>query len=433
MEIGANPILSAPLALPRTTGVTVNALLPGITYPGQDEALEWTSISPRIGVTYALGTARQTLLRASYNRYVSQMGSTVAGSSPVGNSYFAIYGLDENNDKVIQRGELRTIRNFAGINPAAPSSLTSTRRIDYDMNPPTTDELVFGVDRELFADFVVGASFTHRRNKDLVALRYEKTQGTGDWYTTDDFVQQGTVLGEPVYGLKTGIAAPVFSVITNRPDYTQTFNGVELTATKRMSNDWMLRFNAAYNDYTDDCGEDSFANPTKALNSTGIVNGAAAYAGAPACTGGQVAPQSAGSGAFGNVFVNSRWSLNLNGVYVFPWDINVGASLNARQGYPAVYRQNVGGLTGAIATVPNVVPEPIGETRFANVYQLDLRVAKDFRIMDRLGVTLSADVFNLPNQRTILQRNTQNAIVSAAPITEIQAPRVWRFGAKITY
>jgi hypothetical protein len=199
-----------------------------------------------------------------------------------------------------------------------------------------------------------------------------------------------------------------------------------------MSNDWMMRMNAAFNDYTDDCGEDSFANPTKALNATGIVNGAAAYGGAPACAGGQVAPQSAGSGAFGNVFVNSRWSFNLNGVYVFPWDINVGASFNARQGYPAVFRQNVAGV-GLIGTLPNVVPEEIGDTRYENVYQLDLRIAKDFRIMNRLGVTLSADVFNLPNQRTILQRNTQNATVDVARITEIQAPRVWRFGAKITY
>lgn len=439
MEISANPILGSALTLPRTNGTTVNALLPGISFPGQDKALEWKSISPRIGVTYALGTGRQTLLRGSYNRYVSQLGSTVASSSPVGNSYFAIYGLDLNGDRTIQREELKTVRNFAGINPANPTSLTSTRRVDYDMNPPTTDELVLGIDRELWTDFVIGASVTHRRTSDLVALRYEKTQGVGNFYTTADYIpfvnasgNPVTVAGTQVYGLKPGVAAPVFSVITNRPNYEQTFSGLELTATKRMSNDWMLRFNAAFNDYTDDCGTDSFANPTPALNSTGIVNGAAAYGGAPACAGGQVAPQSAGSGAFGNVFVNSRWSMNLNGVYVLPWDINVGASFNARQGYPAVFRQNVPGV-GLIGTVGGVVPEPIGDTRFENVYQLDMRIAKDFRFMDRMGVTLSIDVFNLPNERTVLQRNTLNAPVSSARITEIQAPRVWRFGAKATF
>lgn len=444
MDIGANPILGTALNLPCIStlnctagGGSLNALLPGLDFPGQNETLKWTSISPRIGLTYALGTARQTLLRASYNRYVSQMGSTVAGSSPVGNSYFTFYGVDANGDRTIQRSELAKIRSFVGINPANPTSLTSTRRIDYDMNPPTTDELVFGVDREIFADLVVGASITHRRNKDLVALRYEKTQGGGDFFTSADYVDSGRVAGsEKVFALKPGTPTPTFSVITNRPDYTQTFNGLELTATKRMSNDWMMRFNASYNDYTDDCSGDSFANPTPALNSTGIVNGAAAFAGAPACAGGQVAPQSAGSGAFGNVFVNSRWSMNLNGVYVFPWDINLGASFNARQGYPAVYRENVTGVSG-VGTI-GVVLDEIGEERFPNVYQLDLRIAKDFRILDRVGLTVSADVFNAPNQRTVLQRNTlirQNGVALATGnrITEIQAPRVWRFGAKITY
>ena len=32
-----------------------------------------------LGLTYALGSDRKTLLRAGYNRYVSQMGSAVSG------------------------------------------------------------------------------------------------------------------------------------------------------------------------------------------------------------------------------------------------------------------------------------------------------------------------------------------------------------------
>ena len=447
MDIGANAILATALTLPcidslACAGGTMSTLLPGIQYPGQSEALKWTSISPRIGITYALGTAKQTLLRASYNRYVSQMGSTVASSSPVGNSFFTFYGLDANNDKTIQRNELVKVRSFGGINPANPSSLTSTRRLDYDMNPPTTDELTFGVDRELMTDFVVGLSFTHRRNNDLAAIMWEKTQGGGDFYTQADYVDAGRTAGgqlgtstAPVYQLKTGVPNPTFSVITNRPDYSQTFNGLDLTATKRMSRNYMMRFNASYNDFTDDCGDSSFANPTPGLPSTGIVNGVQASAGPPACAGGQLAPQSAGSGAFGNVFINSKWSSNLNGVYTLPWAINIGANFMARQGYPAVERANITGLRGGTATV---VLDPVGDIRFDNVYQLDLRLAKDFRLLDTVGVTLSADVFNATNQRTILQRNTillndANPIANGGRITEIQAPRVWRFGAKITY
>jgi len=448
MEVGANPVIGTALNLPCVTalncaGGSLNAQLPGLDYPGQNEELNWTSLSPRIGITYALGADKKTLLRAAYNRYTSQLGSTVSGSSPVGNSQFTFWGIDANGDHTIQRNELSKIRNFTGINPANPTSITSTRRVDYDMNPPTTDEFLVGFEREIWTDFSVGATFTHRQNDDLVALRYEKTQGAGDWFTQADFVQTGLtqacmvplvggacpagkdIAGAPVYGLRPGVPSPTFSVITNREDYSQTYNGIEVTATKRMSSSWMMRVNASYNDYTEDCGADSFANPTKGLASTGIVNGAAVYAGAPACIGGVVSPQSAGSGAFGNVFINSRYNANISGVYVAPWDINIGANLLFRQGYPDVLRAAAGAAT--------VAYEEIGERRFDNVYQLDLRLARDFRIMNLATFQISADVFNATNERTILQRNGLTTTGAARRITEMQAPRVYRLGGKITF
>lgn len=464
MNVGANPVLSTPLNLPcistlncTSTGGSLNASLPGISYPGQNETLEWKSVAPRIGATYALGTTNRTLLRAAYNRYVSQLGSSVATSSPLSYSAFTFYGVDTNGDRVISRDELSKVRSFTGINPAAPSAVGGTRRIDYDMNPPTTDELLFGAERELWSGFSVGLTFTHRRTKDLVAVLFEKTQGGGDFYTANDYVLSGRNAGGttftlrdpvtgaeitsfptssvPVWALKADVPTPLFSVITNRPDYKQTYNGVELTATKQMSRNWMMRVNASYNDYTDDCGSGAAANPTPGLNSTGIVNGAAVFAGPPTCPGGQIAPQSAGSGAFGNVFINSKWNANMSGLYVAPWGINIGANFMARQGYPAVLRDTVTGLRGGTVTA---VLDPIGEIRFPNVYQLDLRIAKDFRFFDRAGVTLAAEVFNATNQRTILQRNTsilQNGtpLSSGWRITEIQAPRVWRIGARFNF
>jgi Carboxypeptidase regulatory-like domain len=456
LDVQPNPILGSALTLPCAVGATctggqLSAQLPGLDYPGQNEELNWKSVSPRLGVTWALGADRRTLLRAAYNRYASQMGSAVAGSSPVGSSQFQVIGFDTNGDHAIQRSELQLIRSWSGINPTSPAAIASTTRVDYDMETPNTDEFLIGAERELFSDFSVGVTFTHRVNNELPALRFEKTQGAGDFYTSADYELARTAGGAftgnghnfstgttPVYQLKTGIAAPQFGVITNRPDYSQSYNGFEVTATKRMARNWMLRVNASYNDYTEDCGADSFANPTKALASTGIVNGAAAYGGAPACIGGQLAPQSAGSGAFGNVFLSSKYNANVAGVYVAPWGINVGANLLFRQGYPDVLRSTVSGLRGGTATV---ALEEIGERRFDNVYQLDLRVAKDIRLFNLATVTVSADIFNATNQRTILQRNgaifnnsgTDVSAPAGYRITEMQAPRVFRIGGRFTF
>src|SRR5207244_9380618 len=97
-------------------------------------------------------------------------------------------------------------------------------------------------------------------------------------------------------------------------------------------------------------------------------------------------------------------------------------------------------VTGLNPGTINVVLDPIGDIRFANVYELDLRVAKDFRFANRIGVTLSGDLFNAPNKRTILQRETlllQNANGGAGGsksdgwrIRKLRAPRVWLLGAR---
>jgi hypothetical protein len=154
--------------------------------------------------------------------------------------------------------------------------------------------------------------------------------------------------------------------------------------------------------------------------------------------GGQLAPQSAGSGAFTNVFLSSRYNANVSGAYQAPFGINIGANLLYRQGYPYVLRDTVSGLRGGTATV---VLEEVGSRRFDNVYQLDLRVSKDFRILNLATINISADIFNATNERTILQRNgalfnnagSDVSIQSGNRITEMQAPRVYRIGGKLTF
>src|SRR6202022_1264768 len=106
-----------------------------------------------------------------------------------------------------------------------------------------------------------------------------------------------TTATRPYFVLSPSVAIPTYSVITNRADYSQKFNGLEVTATKRLSHKWMMRGSLSYNDYKESCGANSFANPTPA-----VAPPSAAYAGPGACPGGQVAPNSGnGSGSFGNV------------------------------------------------------------------------------------------------------------------------------------
>jgi hypothetical protein len=448
----ANPLLGAGITLPCAVGSfcdgnhAFTASLPTLVFPGDSKSLKWNALSPRIGATYSLGADKKTLVRAAYNRYVSQMGGTVSSASPVGSvGYFYFYGQDTNHDHVIQRNELLSVLGAGYIDPNHPTALTSNTRIDYGMKVPTTDEFLLGFERELMSDFSIGVTGTYRKYNDLSGFRAEKTQGAGDYYTASDFVLLKTVGGQTVsftppnlspsvtlgtanvYVLKAGEPAPSFRVITTIPGYSQQYKGLEFTATKRLSHNWMLRGSLTYNDYTENCSAESNPNPTPYLGN---------------CPGGQVVTRSAGSGAFGQVFISSKWGFNMTGLYQLPWDFNIGASVTGRQGYPDPYMTRVtGGLGSTYASSRvDVITQPIGTTRLSNVYEIDLRAAKDFHIFNRVGITVSADLFNAPDSRTILQRNVLVGSNSSTTgrstgneINEIQSPRAVRLGAKITF
>jgi hypothetical protein len=436
--VNPNPVVGTALALPSGT-----VSLPGAAFSGDAKYWEWKSVSPRIGLTYALGSDKKTLLRAGYNRYVDQMGGNVLTANPFGPyyAYFGVVARDINHDKIIQRNELLDYYYAAYIDPSNPGSTRAAIRPDYNMKPPKTDEFIIGGERELMTDFTVGVNYTYRKYTDFLWTRYEKTQGAEDWYTSADYIPAGTVGGftnvnQPpngtptglpattYYKVKPGVAAPVFGVLTNRPDYSQTYNGLELTLNKRLSNNWMMRGSFSYNDWKQHTGADGFQDPTPRIQ--------AATNGCYGNCNGQVFQRSAGSGAFGNVFIASKWNYNVTGLYQFPWQISVGASLNGREGYPAIYyvQQGVG------AEGPKqVILGDVGDYHFDNVTNLDLRLAKEFRFFNRAGLTISADLFNVLNERTVLQRTLRTGPSRATSnrITEMQSPRVWRFGAKVSF
>ena len=429
-------------------GVTpANPIVPGdipqITYPDSDE-LDWTNISPRIGLTYALGAERKTLLRASLNRYTDQMGgSTVYGTSPASYSYLYYYFDDLNGNGRAESAEIireggacgnTGILAWYNVDPCDPTA--TTRRWDDDLKAPTTDELILGFEHQLFADFSIGVNGTYRRFNDAIGLWAEKHQGQGDWFTQADYelvetrnvqVPNGgpNFTNVPIYDIKDSVinqvGPPRYYAFRNTPDYSQTYTGLELMATKRMSERWMLRGNLTWQDWKHDAGEDSFADPTHVRGATGCPN----------CDG-SIVVQGAGtgSGAKGGIYINSRFAYNLTGAYQIPViETSFGFNVTGREGYPIPYITRYTGAEGN----KNVLLGDIDEYRLPNVTTVDLRLAKDLRL-GPTGLTLSVDLFNALNSNTILQRNVDYLRVSTQHrVTEVLSPRVFRLGARLTF
>ena len=436
----------------------LGADFPAISW-GSITGLKWNSVSPRLGLTYTLGSNKQTLIRADYSRYVDQLGgSIVYNVSPGAYQYLYYYFNDLNNDKIAQANEIdrSSLINYGGVDPNKLTAANQLFRWDTNMKPPHTDEFILGFEHELMSDLSVGINGTYRKLSDFIWNVGEHTQGAGNFYTPADYVQTSTLLSTncngrdgcvqvpflpsgkadvtvPYYVLKDGVSAPVYYVTTNRPGYNQTYTGLELSATKRMSNRWMLRGNFTLQDWKQHISDSGIADPTF---NRGSLSGAGVsprwLTGCNACDGSEVLLGSGtGSGSKGGVYINSKWAYNLTGVYQIPViETSFGFNLTGRQGYavPYVYR-------AITSEGPKYVllSDRTDTYRLPDLTELDLRLAKDVRI-SRFGLTLSVDAFNILNSNTILQRDIRRLNLSTSNhVTEVQSPRVLRLGARLTF
>ena len=412
-------------------------LLPQTTYAGDEQTLEWKGISPRIGATWALGPERKTILKGSYNRYMDQLGSSDAGAA---NPFYLVqmlyyYWEDLNGDKTVQRNEIdfdSGLYSFSNIDPDNPSAGYSPGRLDYGMDPTTTDEFILGAEHELMPNFSIGLNYSYRKRTNFVWNQFEKTRGAGDYYTSADYELAGTTTGTlpngdsysvPYYGLKDGVDVPVFYVTTNRPDYDQTYHGLELTATKRFSNRWMMRGNVTLQDWKQHVGANGIVDPTP------IVSGDSCTS----CDDNDVAS----SGGVGG-YINSSWSYSLNTVIELPYRLMFGGAIVGREGYIIPYFRRANARDG-VGNKNVMVTDEFGSERLDDMINVDLRLARDFALPSGVTLNLSVDLFNVTNERTVLWRD--NRMYTAAGndastnnyILQLQSPRLFRVGARVRF
>ena len=159
---------------------------------------------------------------------------------------------------------------------------------------------------------------------------------------------------EPYYGLTTD-PPPFGSELQNRPDSSETYNGVELQLIKAFSHGWMARVSFAYNDWQQHVGPGAIVNPNNETPGTNA-NGPSSRAASTA-----------------------TWQFNVSGMVELPLGISAGLNVFGRQGFPTPYFVEV------VTHDPND-NQPliqIGQAtqyRTPNVYELDLQLSKAFRI-----------------------------------------------------
>jgi hypothetical protein len=418
-------------ALPSQTqsNLAFPTLVPGIDFAGYRAPFTWNILSPRVGATYALDADRRTLLRGSYSRFAGQLDTFVVGyENPSGQVGFVEYRWEDlNGDRLVQPNEVRLDQRLAfgdGFNPDNPTAVVSANRIDPNLDPMMTDNVILGVDRELMPNLAVQAAYTYTRTSDLP--EYTPWRGVGP----DQYLAGPPLTGSLPDG--TPYAVPTFRpdpdavaaggagrFLTNYPGYRTTYHGIETSIVKRMSNRWMARLAASWNNPREfyDLAVTDLGNPTR-LDTRPLVQG------------GQFIQRSFGSGA-GDIFMNARWQVNLNGVYQLPWhNLEVAGNVFGRQGNPHPIWH--AGALGVDGTQRVLVSPEIDTFRHDNLWNLDVRLAHYLRL-GRASGQLTADLFNVLNASTELQRERHILSPNFNRLNQNLSPRILRLGLRLGF
>jgi hypothetical protein len=195
--------------------------------PGVDDIVNWKSVSPRLGLNMTLREDGGTVLRASYGRYYQGVTTNIYSALSPAQAVTRRFGW---NATTGQYDILQRVTDPRGA-----------YTVDPDLKQPYTDQYTVGIDHELMANLAVGVNYIHKR-----AANFIGRIDTASTWAPASVIDPGNGNILNVFN-RTSPAQDIRVVLTNpNPDtcqycseaFRQTYDGVLLSLTKRMSHRW---------------------------------------------------------------------------------------------------------------------------------------------------------------------------------------------------
>jgi hypothetical protein len=331
--------------------------------PEVPDLVKWTTVSPRVGLAFQLTPDKKTLLRASYGRYHDALlMSNWNWPGPNVTDW----------TKYIWDGEDWVLFDFV------PGTMNYT--VDPNIKNPYADQFSVGLERELFPDFSIGATYIYKHEKNLIGW-----EDRGATYEQVDMVSPDNGLTYLVWNQTSGLETNDYWI--TQPSrfgetFDQTYKAVILSLTKRYSNQWQLSASLTWSRM------EGLTNTAHSLSQQAMIWYTEYYGQDP------------------NDLINARgylshdrtWIFKLSSSYSFPWGILASVNYLYQTGRPIPTFVRVYPDQG----VRTILAEPRGKERFPGWSVLDFRLQKTFDIYKTVKLSAMVDVFNAFNSNTVI-------------------------------
>jgi hypothetical protein len=327
---------------------------------------------------------------------------------------------DANGDHLAQVSELLDpTGSVTRVNPADRAAPYAPNRVDPDIISPATHVLIGGVEQEVLPGFSLVLSVGQSAVSNATWSRFIGL-------TSGDFVEYRTAgtaaipSDTPVYRLAPGAALPPGQGrwLSNRDDYHRRYWNVDVVATRRLADGWMLRGFVTRQQHREHFTGDA-----------GIQDPTARFDGAPPSVSGYVDGGLAVSP--GEMVMHATWMYSFAGLYELPWDMSVSGTIYGRQGYPTaevitISRPDGLGLTQVLRD------RDLDARRFPDVHLVDVRLQKQLSL-GRVQATLDLDLFNTFNIASTLRQIGEATAATFRTPLEMVAPRLVRLGLRLQF
>jgi len=449
----------------------------------------WTTWSPRLGVTWDIAGNGKTVAKislASYGDYMPNYEATAWQLGGTGGN--TNFWWQDNGDGIVDFKELywHTISDYApyrvfddaggfvgnyadaagvfwsGYDPLNPTQTSAPYTlVDKNAGSSRTYEAIITLERQLLPDFSVQVSGTYRKyNHFRWYLKYFPE--TGDIQNASWYVSAGTPpanipgIGDTkgakdhdwYYQTAEATAYSPWTFLKPQPEANNVYWGLDLVATKRLSNRWMLNASFTLQTQASHFGKNGILNanqtwwwPYNPLDPTNNW----------AYEGSVYSPSFGGGSGKIDQYVYTPWMFKAAGLYQLPYDVNISATMIARPGYiqdEAFYIVDYR-LPNPLSNDNYIEMVPFGSERLPTIFLMNLRLEKLLKLGDTGRIYLMADAFNLLNSGTVNRREqkvhgtyyiypdaAENTFVpdpTFNQLNEILNPRIIRFGVRFQF